>query len=164
MAPRARRGICLGVAATALAIAAAASRVPDGTRAERHPAARPLAVLPVDRLRARPAPLDAPESYLWSDRPRFRSDVERHVADLHRQATVLRNGLRSGAGAAPRESLIAIRDAEHDLVVELVRMQAATARSWPSVRLDVLDAVVRLGRAVERARWAASSSSTAITI
>ncbi|MGH7519146.1 MAG: hypothetical protein ACREOC_17060 [Gemmatimonadales bacterium] len=128
-------------------------------------ATRPLAIHPVDKLRARPAPLDAPESYLWSDRPRFRSDLERHVADLYRQAIVLRNGLRSGAGPVPREALIAMRDAEADVVVELARLGAATAQSWPSVRLDVLDAVVRLGRAVERARRAASpGSKPAITI
>ena len=64
----------------------------------------------------------------------------------------------------PRETLIAIRDAEQDLIVELARMDAATAQSWPSVRIDVLAAVVGLGRAIERARRAASPAKPAITI
>jgi hypothetical protein len=116
-------------------------------------------------LRARPAPLDAPESYLWSDRPRFQLDLEHHVADLYRQAIVLRNGLPNGVGPVPRETLIAIRDAEEGVVVELTRLGAATAQSWPSVRLDVLEAVLRLGRAVERGRRAASpGTKPAITI
>ncbi len=130
---------------------AADHRPPRGVQA-----ARPLALHPVDKLRARPAPLDAPESYPWRDRPRFRADLERHVADLHRQAVVLRNGLRNGAGPVPRETLRTIRDAESDVMVEVARLGAATAQSWPSVRIDVLDAVLRLGRAVERARRAGS--------
>jgi hypothetical protein len=108
--------------------------------------------------------LDAPETYRWGDRSRFRADLERHVADLHRQAIVLRHGLRSGAGPSPRETLTAINDAERDVIVELARLRAATARSWPSVRIDVLDAVVRLGRSIERARRAASPAKPAITI
>jgi hypothetical protein len=163
MTPRARRGVGLGGVAAALVFAALAGSAPE-RQAGREGPARPLAVLPVDQLRARPAPLDAPESYLWSDRPRFRADLERHVADLHRQATVLRHGLRSGAGAAPRETLIAIGSAEQDLIVELARMGAATAQSWPSVRIDVLTAVFGLGRAIERARRAASPAKPAITI
>jgi hypothetical protein len=163
MAPRARRGRGLEAFAAVLVLAALPGCAAEDQVGRLH-AARPLAVLPVDRLRARPAPLDTPESYLWSDRPRFRADLERHVADLHRQATVLRNGLRSGAGAAPRETLIVIRDAEQDLVVQLARMGAATAQSWPSVRIDVLEAAVRLARAVEYARRAASPANPAITI
>jgi hypothetical protein len=146
-----------------LGLAAFAGRAPEGQAGRERPT-RPLAVLPVERLRARPAPLDAPESYLWSDRTRFRADLERHVADLHRQATVLRHGLRSGAGAAPRELLSAIREAEQDLVVQLARMGAATAQSWPGVRIDVLQATIQFGRAIERARRAASPANPAITI
>ncbi len=165
MAPRALRGGRCAAAAGALAIAALAGGASEDDAAGPLHGARPLAVHPVDKLRARPAPLDAPESYLWSDRPRFRSDLERHIADLHRQSIVLRNGLRNGAGLVPRETLMAIRDAEQDVVVALTRMRAATAQSWPRVRIDVLDAVVRLGRAVERARLAASpGAKPAITI
>lgn len=86
------------------------------------------------------------------------------MAALHRQAIVLRHGLRSGAGPSPRESLVAIRDAEQGLIVELARMNAATARSWPNVRMDVLDAVLHLGRTIERARRSASPAKPAITI
>jgi hypothetical protein len=126
--------------------------------------ARPLAVHPVDRLREPPAPLATPESYPWSDRPRLTTDLERHVADLHRQAIVLRHGLRNGAGPAPREMLAAIRDAEGRVVVELARMNVATENSWPGVRRDLLAAVMHLGRTVERARRAASPGSAVLTI
>ncbi len=137
----------------------------DDEPAGREPGARPLAVHPVDKLRAPPVPIGAPESYLWSDRQRFRADLEDHVAALHRQAIVLRHGLRSGAGAVPRETLTAIRDAQQAVVRELIRMDAATAASWPNVRLDVIDAVIRLGRAVDRAHRAALPGVTpAITI
>jgi hypothetical protein len=164
MTPRRWRGRSLGGIAAALLLAALAAGTPGGDPAGPVHAARPLAVLPVDRLRARPAPMDPPESYRWSDRSRFRADLERHVAALHRQAIVLRHGLRSGAGPSPRESLVAIRDAEQGLIVELARMNAATARSWPSVRIDVLDAVLHLGRTIERARRSASPAKPAITI
>jgi hypothetical protein len=164
MAPRPRRSGGLGGLAAVLALAALAGCSAEHDRAGRLQVARPLAVLPVERLRARPAPLDAPESYLWTDRLRFRSDLERHVADLYRQAVVLRHGLRSGAGAAPRETLIAIREAEEDLIVELARLSAATAASWPRVRLDVLEATVVLARAIDLARRAASPGSPAITM
>lgn len=151
--------------AGALVVAALAGCSSERAAAGGAHGARPLAVHPVDKLRARPAPLDAPESYLWSDRLRFRSDLQRHVADLHRQSHVLRNGLRSGAGTVPREALMAIRYAEQEVVVALTRMRAATAQSWPRVRLEVLTAVVRLGRAVERARLAGSLGvKPAITI
>jgi hypothetical protein len=129
------------------------------------PAFRPLAVHPVERLRAPPAPLDAPESYLWDDRRRFQTDLEHHIADLDRQALVLRTGLATAAGPAPQETLRAIRNAEDRVIIELIRLAAATPSSWPGVRLDVLDAVTGLGRAIERARRAASpGTASTITI
>ncbi|HET8622988.1 MAG TPA: hypothetical protein VFM14_05460 [Gemmatimonadales bacterium] len=134
---------------------------PGRPAANRTQLIRPLATHPVDRLLAAPAPLDAPESYLWSDRQRFQFDLQHHIADLHRQAGVLRTGLSTAAGPAPQESLRAIRQAETHLLVELSRLSAATPQSWDRVRLDVLEAVVDLGRAIERARLAASPSRAA---
>jgi hypothetical protein len=163
--PRARRGGLLAAAVAALGLCALGGCSPDWTAMGHGHTLRPLAVHPVERLRAPPAPLDAPESYFWDDRRRFQTDLEHHIADLHRQARVLRNGLATAAGPAPQETLRAIRNAEDRLIIELVRLNVATLSSWPGVRLGVLDAVVGLGRAIERARRAASpGTASAITI
>jgi hypothetical protein len=150
--------------AAACTLAVLAGCTPEPERTGRAARTGPLAAHPVERLRERPAPLDSPESYRWTDRPRFRADLERHVADLYGQAIVLRNGLRNGAGPAPRETLIAIRAAEADVVAELGRVNAATAQNWSAIRIDVLAAVMRLGRAIERARRAASPARPSVTI
>ena len=163
--PRPGRCGLLVEAAAALGVWALGGCSPDGRALGYGHTLRPLAVHPVDRLRAPPTPLDAPESYLWDDRRRFQTDLEHHIADLHRQAGVLRNGLASAGGPAPQETLRAIQNAEDRVIIELIRLDAATASSCPGVRLDVLDAVVGLGRAIERARLAASpGTASALTI
>jgi hypothetical protein len=148
-----------------LAAAALGGCLPDRAPTDASVVVRRLAVHPVEQLLARPAPLDAPESYLWTDRDRFQTDLAHHVADLHRQADVLRTGLSSAAGPAPQEMLRHLRRAEDRLLVELARLSVATSEGWPGVRLEVLAAVAGLSRAIERARRAASPGvAAAITI
>lgn len=163
MAPRRARGEWRAGISGAVVLVAVAGCTPQHGPAGRH-ATRPLAVHPVDRLLARPAPLDVPESYGWTDRARLQADLQHHLADLCRQSAVLRTGLKSAAGPAPQETLLAIRRAEDEVVVQLARMGAATAQSWPGVRLDLLDAVRDLGRVIERARHAAWRGAATITI
>ncbi|HEU5171111.1 MAG TPA: hypothetical protein VFU46_11270 [Gemmatimonadales bacterium] len=164
MQPRALALRCLGRVVLLAVGAAGAACAPHGPGAAgRTPAiARPLAAHPIDKLRARPAPLAAPETYAWGDRLRLRLDLERHLRDLQRQVAVLRNGLRTGSGPAPRESLAAIRAREDELTASLLQLEAATAASWPRVRKEALEAVGRFGRAVERARLSASPGVTPV--
>jgi hypothetical protein len=117
-----------------------------------------------EELWASPAPLRAPAEDSWSERGRLDDDVRRHLANLDRQISVLRAGLRNGAGPIPSEYLTDIRLARRGVEQSLARLAAPTPVDWDGIRMQVHQAFAGLDRAVVRARRAASPARRPIQL